>query len=115
MHPCCDIPNYCETPAHRMKVGYANFRPKLVTTAISNILQHKINPNKLKPGLVASYDLRPGNGMGLFWKEQIDKSRNKQVKKHLSKEDSIRREESKEGRKEGTKLSKHTNKQFIQC
>jgi len=23
---------------------------------------------KLKPGLVASYDLRPGNGTGLFWK-----------------------------------------------
>jgi len=29
-----------------------------------NILQHKMN-KKLKPGLVASYDLRPGNGMGL--------------------------------------------------
>jgi len=23
--------------------------------------------NKLNPGLVASYDLRPGNGVGLFW------------------------------------------------
>jgi len=23
--------------------------------------------NKLIPGSVASYDLRPGNGMGLFW------------------------------------------------
>jgi len=22
---------------------------------------------KLKPGLVASYDIRPGNGEGLFW------------------------------------------------
>ena len=22
---------------------------------------------KLKPGLVASYDIRPGNGLGLFW------------------------------------------------
>jgi len=22
---------------------------------------------KLKPGLVASYDIRPGNGVGLFW------------------------------------------------
>jgi len=28
----------------------------------------KIN-TKLKPGLVASYDLRTGNGTGLFWKE----------------------------------------------
>jgi len=34
-----------------------------------NILQHKTNPKKLKPGLVTSYDLWPGNGMGLFWKE----------------------------------------------
>ena len=29
----------------------------------------KFTPKKLKPGLVAYYDLRPGNGMGLFWKE----------------------------------------------
>jgi len=26
-------------------------------------------PTILKPGLVASYDLQPGNGTGLFWKE----------------------------------------------
>jgi len=26
-----------------------------------------MNPKKLKPGLVASYDLWPGNGEGLFW------------------------------------------------
>jgi len=25
------------------------------------------NTKKLKPGLVASYDIRPGNGEGLFW------------------------------------------------
>jgi len=30
-----------------------------------NVLQHKIN-KKLKPGLVASYDIWPGNGEGLF-------------------------------------------------
>ena len=24
---------------------------------------------KIKPGLVASYDLLPGNRMGLFWKK----------------------------------------------
>ena len=27
----------------------------------------KWTPKKLKPGLVASYDLQPGNGEGLFW------------------------------------------------
>jgi len=32
-----------------------------------NVLQHKINTKKLKPGLVASYDIRPGNGERLFW------------------------------------------------
>jgi len=26
-----------------------------------------MNTKKLKPGLVASYDIRPGNGEGLFW------------------------------------------------
>jgi len=32
-----------------------------------NVLQHKINTNKLKPGLVVSYDIQPGNGEGLLW------------------------------------------------
>jgi len=32
-----------------------------------NVLQHKINTKKLKPGLVAFYDNRPGNGEGLCW------------------------------------------------
>jgi len=29
--------------------------------------------NKLKPGLVAFYDIRPGNGAGLFSKEKMSK------------------------------------------
>ena len=34
-----------------------------------SVLQHKINTKKLKPGLVASYDIRPQNGewLFLFW------------------------------------------------
>jgi len=35
-----------------------------------NVLQHKIN-TKIKSGLVAFYDIRPGNGAGLFSKEKI--------------------------------------------
>ena len=31
-----------------------------------NVIQHKIDTKKLKPSLVASYDIRPGNGVGLF-------------------------------------------------
>ena len=30
------------------------------------MLQHKINTKKQRPGLVASYNIRPGNGEGLF-------------------------------------------------
>ena len=33
----------------------------------------------MKPGLVASYDLQPGNGTSLFWKQQDDKSESKSV------------------------------------
>jgi len=35
-----------------------------------NIYNIKSTPKKLKPGLVASYDLRPGNGVGL-WKAML--------------------------------------------
>jgi len=38
-----------------------------------NVLQHKINTKKLKLGLVAFYDIRPGNGAGLFSKEKLRK------------------------------------------
>jgi len=30
-------------------------------------ITNKINTKKLKPGLVASHDIRPGDGVGLFW------------------------------------------------
>jgi len=35
------------------------------------ILQHKISTKKLKKGLVAFYDIQPGNGAALFSKENI--------------------------------------------
>jgi len=38
-----------------------------------NVLRHKINTKKLKPGLVAFQDIRPGNGVGLFSKKNIIK------------------------------------------
>jgi len=44
---------------------------------IRNVLQHKINTKKLKPGLVAFYDIWPGNGAGLFSKEKISKGGDK--------------------------------------
>jgi len=54
----------------------ANMHPQL------NILQHKINTEKLKPGLVASYDSRPGNKMGLIWKDYKVKSGSIPVRKN---------------------------------
>jgi len=33
-----------------------------------NTLQYKMNPKKLKPGLVAYYDIRSGNGSNHKWK-----------------------------------------------
>jgi len=36
---------------------------------------------KLKPGLVAFYDIRPGNGAGLFSKEKISKGGKNEEKK----------------------------------
>jgi len=42
------------------------------------------NTKKLKPGLVAFYNIQPGNGAGLFLKEKISKGEisNKKVKKN---------------------------------
>jgi len=40
-----------------------------------------MNQKKLKPGLVASHNLQPGNGTDLFWKKQRDKSESKPVRK----------------------------------
>ena len=41
-----------------------NMHPLTKNTANNNIIE-----NKLNPGLVASYGLRPGNGAGpIFWK-----------------------------------------------
>ena len=45
-------------------------------------------PKKLKPGLVAFYDIRPGNGAGLFSKKKISKgglSKEKVKKKEVGK------------------------------
>ena len=45
-------PNTTKAHLHQSKEMYYNTK-----------LTHK----KLKTGLVASYDIRPGNGVGLFW------------------------------------------------
>jgi len=39
------------------------------------VLQEKMNTRKTKPELVAFYDIRPGNSMGLFSKEKISKEK----------------------------------------
>ena len=43
-----------------------------------NVIQHKIRFQiNLKPGLVALYNIRSGNGAGLFFKEKISKGKDK--------------------------------------
>jgi len=37
--------------------------------------------NKLNPGSVASYDLRPGNGVGLLWQKRGRDGRKKKIDK----------------------------------
>ena len=41
---------------------------------------------KLQPGLVAFYDIQPGNGAGLFWKEKISRGGDKQGKSEEKKD-----------------------------
>jgi len=64
------IGHYGNVPQANLSTWYGKTKPN-TTKAHSpikrNVLQHKINTKKLKPGLVAAYDIRPGNGEGLFW------------------------------------------------
>ena len=53
-------------PPYFLQAGWPSCRPTNSINA-AKALQHKINTKKLKPGLVASYDIWPGNGQGLFW------------------------------------------------
>ena len=55
--------SWLSTEKTKSNTTKANMHPQ------QNILQHKINIKKLKPGLVTSYDLRPGNRMGLVLKK----------------------------------------------
>jgi len=45
--------------------------------AFANQKKRPTTTQKLKPGLVAFYDIRPGNSVGLFSKEKISKGGDK--------------------------------------
>jgi len=45
-----------------------------------NVLQHKLNTKKLKPGLVTFYDIRSENGANIFSKEKISKGGDRKKK-----------------------------------
>ena len=68
-------------PHHSVFTGQMPFLPpnqqRQRTEGINNTKQHKINTKNLKPSLVTFYDIRPGNGVGLFTKEKISKRRDK--------------------------------------
>jgi len=60
------IGHFGNVPQANLLAWYGKTKPH-ATRAQTNVLQHKINTKKLKLGLVASYDSRPGNGEGPFW------------------------------------------------
>jgi len=49
----------------KMKLNQIQQNTRINLKEVIHITQNK--HNKLNPGSVASYDLRPGNGVGLFW------------------------------------------------
>ena len=53
------------------KVNLIQHNKSIQSPIKRDALQHKINAKKLKSGLVAFYDIRRGNGAGLFSKEKI--------------------------------------------
>ena len=46
---------------------YRETKPNTTKAHIHQSKQIYYNAKELKPGLVASYNIRPGNGEGLFW------------------------------------------------
>jgi len=50
-----------------------------------NVIQHKMNTKETKARFFAFYDIRPGNGSGLFSKEKISNRGDKygKVKKNI--------------------------------
>ena len=56
--------HFRDVPQANLLVWYGKTKPN--TPIKRNVLQHKIKKT-INPGLVASYDIRPGNIEGLFW------------------------------------------------
>jgi len=60
--------NFRDVPQANLLAWYGKTKPDTTKTHSPikrNVLQHYTQ--KLKPHLVASYDIQPGNGEGLFW------------------------------------------------
>jgi len=85
-HKIC---HFGDVPQANLLAWYGKTKPNTRKAHIhpsKEILQRKIN-RKLKPGLVAFYDIRPGNGAGLFSKEKVSKgvdSKEKKCRKRIS-------------------------------
>jgi len=56
-----------ESPTTENRRGKKRRKKKETTAAKYNGLPYGAAIKELKPGLVACYDNRPGNGKGLFW------------------------------------------------
>ena len=65
-------------------LGMEKTKPNTTKAHIHQSKEMHCNTKKLKPGLVASYDIQPGNGAGLFSKEKIGKEGDKEKVKNKS-------------------------------
>jgi len=54
-------------PISWLYIEKLNLKQQKHTFTTQKHVQHKINTKTQKPGLVASYDIWPGKGKGLFW------------------------------------------------
>jgi len=59
-------------------------KPNTTKAHIHQSKEMHCNTKKLKPGLVASYDIQPGNGAGLFSKKKVGKEGDKEKVKNKS-------------------------------
>jgi len=64
------IGHFRDVPQANLLTWYGKTKPNTTKAHIhqsKEMYDTKLTQEKLKTGLVASYDIRPGNGVGLFW------------------------------------------------
>jgi len=73
------------SPSQSLGLVWKKTKPNTKKHAFTNQKKCTTTQNKLKPGLIAFYDIRPGNGAGLSSKEKIRKGGDKKLGKNEEK------------------------------